>query len=250
METTRILRVNSKFRESGTACDFTYSLGDNIVATRITDLTLVSARVPRMFGNMYYPINQMDFMREGELVSMFVPQGQYTALTLATAMSAVMVDLGVDVSYDVVNHLFVFVARSTQVTLLVRSPIAAYIGLLQDTLLTNSPVSMTAQPTLDGPNCVYLQSNDLSRSLHCVDSRKVGTYIPLIAVIPCDVPYGFTINYECRDVLAQQVSYRLSESYPNLTMFDLQLCDQYGNVLSMQENSYCDFVFKITVSMS
>lgn len=248
----RVIRVNSKYRlPGGTSSNFVYSIGDTRIANRVMDLTLVSARIPRMFTNIYYPINQLNMIKEDIEMQSFVPPGQYTATELATQMSSVMLDSGMDVSYDVNSHRFIFHARQGDVLLLVNSPLASYIGLHEDTLCKSGiPKTLLYQPTLDGPSCVYIQSQALSLNIHCVDTLQVGTYIPLVAVVDCTTPYGFTISYECKDVLSQRIDYRSSQNYPNLSYFDIQLCDQYGNLLDMPPNSYCDLVFKITVDTS
>ena len=252
METTRFIRVNSKYKQpGGTSSKFYYSIGGTL-ANRVLDLTLVSARIPRLFGNIYYPLNELIFSIGGRLSSVYVNPGQYTAVQLASQISAVCVDTQVDCSYNVDTHRFIFTNRSdTTVLMIASSPIASYIGLTADTSLTNAPTSLPYPPTLDGPSCVYIQSDTLSMCAHCVDTPAIGTYIPLIAAVDCNVPYGFTISYECKDINSQLISYRLSQSLPNLSYFDIQLCDQYGNLLSdLPENSYVDLVFKITVDMS
>jgi hypothetical protein len=252
METTRFIRVNSKYRQpGGTSSKFYYSIGGTL-ANRVLDLTLVSARIPRLFGNIYYPVNELTFSIGGRLSSVYVTPGQYTAIQLAAQISAMCVDLQVDCSYNVDTHRFIFTNRgAATVFMLASSPISSYIGLTSDISLTNKPTSLPYPPTLDGPACVYIQSDTLSMCAHCVDTPAIGTYIPLIAAVDCNVPYGFTISYECKDINSQLISYRLSQSLPNLSYFDIQLCDQYGNLLSdLPENSYVDLVFKITVDMS
>ena len=252
METTRFIRVNSKYKQpGGTSSKFFYSIGGTL-ANRVLDLTLVSARIPRLFGNVYYPMNQLIYSYGGMRSSVFVTPGQYTAIQLAAQISALSIHHQVDCSYNVDTHRFIFTNRGSEtVMMMAESPISSYIGLAADLPLTNFPTSLPYPPSLDGPSCVYIQSDTLSMCAHCVDTPAIGTYIPLIAAVDCNVPYGFTISYECKDINSQLISYRLSQSLPNLSYFDIQLCDQYGNLLSdIPENSYVDLVFKITVDMS
>lgn len=257
-EACKVLRINSKFRTRGSSSDFIYSLGDSTILNQCLELCLVSARIPRLFGNIYAPINVLlakVFQEDGSFVQYSLPcnTGQFNAVELAAEMTKELARVNCTCSYDTTTHRFSFMSSgmsSSHIVLLASSPIAQYIGLTHDLYIDthNEPIQCQAPPTLDGPSCVYVQSYLLSRSIHCVDALTLGSYIPLVAVIPCQsTPYGFTVSYEANDINLQQISYRQSKNYPSLNQIDLQLCDQFGNILPLPDNAYCDLLFRVTL---
>ena len=156
METTRFIRVNSKYKQSGgTSSKFFYSIGGTL-ANRVLDLTLVSARIPRLFGNIYYPVNELIYSYGGMRSSVFVTPGQYTAIQLAAQISALSIHHQVDCSYNVDTHRFIFTNRGSEtVMMMAESPISSYIGLAADLLLTNTPTSLPYPPSRWSILCVY-----------------------------------------------------------------------------------------------
>ena len=250
-ETTKLIRVNSRYKDPGSVGNgnFVYNMGDLTLVNSCLDLVLVSARIPRLYGNVYSPINELMFLTPLGVTSVYVSPGQYNAIQLAMEISARCVDLAVDVSYNSDLHKFIFTSRSQAVTILVDSPLASYIGIMRDTVLgVGIAVEMDLSPTLDGPSSIYVQSSQLSRGATCGDCRQLGSYIPIVGVIPAaEVPYGFTISYQVTDTTAQLISYRSSKNFPPLNQFDIQLCDQFGNVLDLPSNAYVDLLFRVSV---
>ncbi len=250
METTKMIRVNSRFKDkdSNSNGDFIYNMGDLLMINSCLDLTLVSARIPRLYGNIYAPINELSFVDSfGEETTVYASPGQYTATQLAAEISARCVDISVTTSYNTDLHRFIFTARDRPQKMLASSSMAAYIGLLEDIVLGPTPFQIDYGPTLDGPACVYIQSSQLSRGSTCGDCKELGSYIPLVCCVPADVPYGYTVSYEAKDIQAQMVSYRSSKNYPNLSNFDIQVCDQFGNVLNFPHNAYIDLLFRVSL---
>ena len=83
METTKMIRVNSKFMDKASYgnADFVYAIGDPLLINSCLDLTLVSARIPRLYGNIYSPINELTFTDIFNVVTtIYVTPGQYTRL--------------------------------------------------------------------------------------------------------------------------------------------------------------------------
>ena len=111
METTRFIRVNSKYKQpGGTSSKFFYSIGGTL-ANRVLDLTLVSARIPRLFGNVYNPISELIYSYGGMRSSVFVTPGQYTAIQLAAQISAISIHHQVDCSYNVDTSVYFYESR-------------------------------------------------------------------------------------------------------------------------------------------
>jgi hypothetical protein len=57
---SRLLRINSRYRSAGTSSNFVYTL-DNRLVDAISGIALMSASIPRLFGNIYSPINVLTY---------------------------------------------------------------------------------------------------------------------------------------------------------------------------------------------
>jgi len=251
---SRLLRVNSRFAVSGYSNSNFLSNVESSLVTNVQSVTLLSASIPRLFTNIYSPINVLQYLVDGDVYQITIPEGQYTADQLAKQID---LDPNLSCFYDDLTHRFIFghttVVVGTQI-LLATSPLANYIGLDEDIqLLPLTFFSVNSPPALGGPNQVYLESQFLAQtncctSLGLLDATK---NIPLIIPIDCSqVPYGFHINYEAKTKLAQLTFNDLGVgSRVSLQNLDLSLTDQYGNHLNLPQNAFCDLVFKFNYTV-
>jgi hypothetical protein len=250
-QTTYLVRVNSRFRSTGTASRFQYRFDTKLVDD-IEKIELITAQIPRLFGNMYDNINRFSVLVTGSqlLGEVIIPAGQYTATQLAAAISAdTMSRFGFEVLYNETTSRFVFDSLNDY-TLVGR--LLPYIGILDDetNAFVVSPGITVAPypPTLSGPAEVYLESEFIAGS-NCVDSPEIRSpYIPLMCAIDCSaVPYGFNTHYERKTADNSSVFF---ENLISLRGIDIALLDQFGNDLTLPPNADSDFVFRVYIRTS
>jgi hypothetical protein len=250
--TTRLVRVNSRFRASGTSSVFTYKFDTKLVDD-IESIELISCQIPRLFSNIYPNINVFEVrVSGGQILGLVtIPPGNYTATELATAISTNTVStFGFEVTYNETTKRFIFDSLNAY-TLTGR--LLPYLGIPNNSLnpfalepgLTSAPYTCN----LSGPNQVYLQSSFIASSSGCVDSpEQRSPYIPLIIPVDCSsIPYGFVINFERKAPGSSMIVY---ENLLSLRGIDISLLDEFGNELDLGETVSSDFVFRITVRTS
>jgi len=239
---SRLLRLNSRFRqEGGSSSDFVYNLGSsNRQVDSVYECCLISASVPRLYPNVYAPINLLSYSDGAFERALVVPEGQYTATELAAAISNQTIDFGVE--YDQEKSRFV-ITSSSSITLHASSPIAGYIGLTEDRQSLGVPYALQAPPSLAGPPRLYIQSNFLA-NINCIESPdNVSEFIPLVSTIEASaVPFGFPISWEIKTIDSSRISFGGRAS---LRRIDIQICDEFGNVLPLPPNANVDLVFRV-----
>lgn len=246
---SRLLRINSRYcLNSFGNSRFIFQANSSLI-DNCQKISLISASIPRLFTNIYHPINVLKYTVDDVEFQITIPEGQYTAEQLA---SQIDLDPGLTCRFDDITTRFIFGhtdAKGVQ-TLRANSPIAAYIGVTEDISL--SPLSFTAAdsvPSLAGPSQIYLESQFLSQN-NCVSNLEdnLGNFlIPLMTVVDCStVPYGFTIHYESKTDSNSQVNYKSLGvgSKVSLRSIDINLTDQFGNYLNLPNNAYVDLVFR------
>jgi len=239
---SRLLRLNSRFRQQGgSSSDFVYNLGSsNRQVDSVYEVALLSASVPRLYPNIYEPINLLTYSDGAFERALVVREGQYTATELAAAISAATIDFGVE--YDEAQSRFVITASSS-IRLHASSPMASYLGLTEDRQSLGVPFALQAPPSLAGPPRLYIQSNFLA-NINCIESpENVSEFIPLVTTIEASaVPYGFPVSYEIRTIDSSRISFGGRAS---LRRIDVQICDEFGNVLPLPPNAHVDLVFRV-----
>lgn len=237
---SRLIRVNSRFAQ-GTNTNFVYYF-DSKAVDSCDEIVLISASIPRLFPNIYSPINVLTYSDGVNTYNYTVPAAQYTAVELAAALNNCP-DL--TVAYDEAAHRFTFQGALIYApyTLLASSPLANYIGLSSDLPLTGGVDYVESTPQLSLSQ-IYLQS-DLA-GLHCSDTPQLSDFIPLVTHIDCSaVPYGYTINYSLVNSESNSLSW--NGDLANLRRIDIQLCDCYGNTLVLPQSAFVDLIFRIYI---
>jgi len=246
---SRLVRINSRYATGRFSnSNFTFCINSALV-DNVQMVTLVSASIPRLFTNIFTPINVLNYTISEKEYSIVVPEGQYTADELAKQID---LDPSLGCSYDDITHRFIFshtVVVGKQI-LQSSSPIAHYIGLCDDIELR--PLSYTAAsapPVLGGPDQVYVQSQFLAQTNCCtsLEQSDATTNIPLICAVDCSaVPYGWTIHYDARTDLSSMGYNELAVgSRISMRRVDVQICDVFGNILNLPRSAFVDLVFKI-----
>jgi len=241
----KLIRVNAKYRSSGTTNNFMMKF-DVRDLDAVKGISVARASLNRSFSNIYSPINLLSYDPNlGPNVTMTIPSGQYTAATLATAITTASAgDWTVTYSPAPVDR-FVFTynnGASGSANLLSSSTIANYIGLTSDVLVPGvaTPTTLPSPPSLQGPDVVYIQSQFVSGS-HCIETLQNGSYIPYLAAIDfTNVPYGFSGYFEAKTPSVFQINYARESGTRSLMYFDIQLVDAFGNLLDLPENDFLD----------
>lgn len=260
----KLFRVNSKYRSSGTTSNFTMSFDARDLDT-VQSVALLDATLNRKFPNIYSPNNKLVLVTRtagptDTSVTATIPEGQYTATELATALTGAILSAGVagiTVTYSAApidrfsfvwdgtgpGYFYVTVATDVTSTYATSqySTISQSLGVMLDMQLTpNVPVLASTSPALEGPNEVYIQSNLIAGS-NCVDVPALSSYIPYLGKISYNnIPYGFTGIYQSTQAELQQVNYKLKSGTQSIRTFDVQLTDRFGNILPIPANCFID----------
>lgn len=243
MRRSRLVRLNSRFAQGKSNTDFVYFFSDKNV-DRVSEVVLLSASIPRLFPNIFAPINVLTYSDGVNILNFTVPSQQYNATQLAAAL-----DQCPDFTcrYDEVSHRFTFRASSgvyVPYMLMASSPIANYIGLSSNLLLEPDVVHhVESTPSLSLAQ-IYLQTSLCG--LHCNDTPMLAPYIPLYSAIDCSaVPFGYNINYSLKTSEACSLSW--SGDLVTLRRMDIQLTDMYGNTLVLPQTAFVDLIFRIYI---
>src|SRR5690348_6172680 len=102
----KLIRVNSRYKTNGTNGNFTMNF-DSKDLYQCKGVALARATLNRTFPNIYSPINTLWLTIDSNDAFITVPQGQYTATTLAAAIQAASSGQ-LTVTYDSTNNRFVF----------------------------------------------------------------------------------------------------------------------------------------------
>lgn len=259
MLATKLLRINSKYRtpNSASCADFSVNI-DSRDCENISQCVLLSATIPRMFGNVYAPNNELNCVygtapNPQQTLTFQINPGLYTAATLAAEIDRVVnAEFSfIRVRFDEVRQRIHFVTTDPPadfaLDVIADSGLAAIAGI-SSTLITTFQPDAFAQspPALQGPTQLYIESQFIGNRA-CLDILENGASIPLFNVIPCAlVPSGFDITYQATNVDGWAIDYDVeSTGLANLRTVDIRITDTYGYVLPIPANQHSDFVFKL-----
>ena len=237
----QLLRVNSRYKASGTNSNFRYVLGSNRSIDSIRAISLVRFEAMRLWVNVYDPINVINVLYAGVVPDTFIiPPGQYTALELVDAINAVSTG-AFTISFDETTNRFSFFSGDV-ITITASSPLGIYIGLMEDIQLNNTTVEVQTSPDLSGVDPIFCQSNIVA-STNAVDAEVLSGSIPLVDVISCsDVPYGYNVGWINHEIQSNLVEFT---SGMTLRSIDIQITDKFGNIIDMPANDYVNLIFRI-----
>ena len=253
MFTSKLLRINSKYRTSTSASNTDFQV---VIASKdlenISKCVLVSATIPRLMTNIYPPFNFLyGVLNMGVNLAFEIPVGQYTAEALALVIAAKVraVVPSVIITYDEILKRFKFEATDPAVTvLLYPDSIGQLIGISSPlTIQTQQAIVYAEGPTsLQGPSVIYIQSQFVSNR-NCLDISENGLSIPLVIPLKCNkVPYGFDISYVSPNEETFMINYTVENTGSvNLRSIDIRLVDMFGNQLFLPPNFNVDLVFKV-----
>ena len=258
---SKLLRVNSRYKtpNSVSNTDFTVNIQTRDLEN-ISRCVLMSATIPRNFGNVYEPNNVLSgFVSTSPQIpaqpfSVVVQPGSYNSSTLASALStAIGVPFPhISMSYDETLKRIKVVSTNSpplfDMYISADDPLAQLCGFTQSIVVGVMQKEVFAQSTtsLQGVSQVYIESTFIGNRA-CLDILENGLSIPLVNVIGCgSVPEGFDINYQALNEDCWMIDYAVENTgLANLRTIDIRICDTFGNVLTLPKNMNVDLVFRV-----
>ena len=227
---SRLLRINSRFKqptETNTQFSFIYD------GTNVSSIQLLKFACTRLFPNIFSPYDTL--IIDGQMIT--IPTGQYTAAELAAYITSTLHPCEVTAS-----NKFSFTGFGNEITPTRLSTIV--MGLPDMPVLT--PATALNVPSMQGPDPIYVESNDLALS-NCYDSEDSnGGNIPLVWSIANEAPFGFPISYEANDPTISQID--VKNGTLSNRRWSIRLTDMYGHTLTLPDNQYVDIIFKVFYS--
>jgi hypothetical protein len=226
---SKLLRINSRFKQvNETNTDFTFLYaGANLVR-----MQLVKFSCCRMFPNVYPPYNTLNV--DGTVYT--IPNGQYTAKELAEYITA---SIGIECTLSATSY---FQLPSISGVLAPTKLSSMLMGFAATNI--SMPAVATSTPSLQGPDPIYIESNDLALS-NCFDHDNSNSgSIPLVWSVNCsNVPFGYNIGWESNDAELNRID--IKDSTISNRTFAIKLTDKFGHVLILPENQHVDMKFKV-----
>ncbi len=239
----KMVHVNSVNKSYGTTSNFTIDFLTRDL-DKVRKVTMIKASLPRLFQNIWSANNIIDIQHPTGIDNFFtIPAGQYTATTLAAAMTTALAGINMAVAYNTTTNRFVFTysGPTTATISYANSTISQYIGLTAD-LVTGAPQSTQEPPQLSGPDEVYIKSQ-LVAANSAVEAGSTGS-LPLVGTISyIAVPYGFVGRFDASNLDIAHVEY---QDVVCMRRMDIQLTDVYGNELDLPSNCYLDMILQFT----
>ena len=258
---SKLLRVNSKYRtpNSKSNTDFTVNIQTRDLEN-ISRCVLLSATIPRMFGNVYEPNNVLSGFYSvspqipAQPFSVVIPAGSYTSVTLAAALNTALIVLFpfMSVSFDETRRRMKVEATLDKPPLFDMyissdDPLAGTCGFTQSIVVgAQSTAYAQSATSLQGISQVYIELLFIGNR-SCLDILENGLSIPLVTVVGCgSIPEGFDINYEATNPDCWMIDYNVENTgLANLRTIDIRVCDTFGNILPLPPNQNVDFVFRV-----
>ncbi len=239
----KLVQINAAQKSYGTNSNFSINFNTRDL-DRVTSVTMVKASLPRLFQNIWSANNVIDIVHPAGIDNFFtIPPGQYTAVTLAAAMTTALAGINMGVAYNTTTNRFVFTytGPTTATISFANSSIAIYIGLTAD-LITGAPQSTQAPPQLSGPDEVYVLSQLVGGTSAVAASSQ--TNIPLVGTISfIAVPYGFVGRFDSKQLELIHIEY---PDQVVMRRVDIRLTDVYGNELSLPDNCFLDMILQFS----
>lgn len=241
---THLVRLDSRTREptSVSNTDFTtITLPFHTVSLRIIQVIL-----PNLFTNIQSSPpnnNNSTFLYEtgGVPTSFVIPDGFYSISTLIdyieTQLSALVITFTIDPDTSQLTLTNGGGATFEVINSDDGNIIADVLGItITETVESLGTTTFGNPPNLFSHNQIYVSSRRLCNSFNLISQEQ---RLPIIAVVPIDVPYGGIINYQPAD---PQVIY-FESNYP-ITEADIQIVNHYGEVLHLPSNHHINILIE------
>jgi hypothetical protein len=239
----KMVQVNAFYRSTGTTNNFTIDFKTRDL-DRVTKVTMIKATLPRTFTNIWSVNNTINIQHPAGIDNIFViPPGQYTASTLATAMTTACAGISMAFTYSGTTERYTatYSGVTTATIALSGSTIADYVGLTADITL-GAPTAFQSPPQLSGPDEVQVRSN-LVAATSTVSAAETA-YVAILGNINfTDVPYGFTGRMDAQNLDIAHVDF---PGQVCMRKMDIQLTDVWGDLINTPDNCYLDMILQFS----
>jgi len=228
----KLLRINSADRsnDSASTTDFTVDYPNVQVLAKIVSVVVKHVSFPNVFYNITSNNNVLKHEGlAGVVITTVVPVGSYTLSSLTAFLATELITI----VQDPLTFLLTFTA-SVGFPLRIYGPedgstLAPYLGIPATTPLNTSDFTAPNAPKLQGVQHVHIASKFLSKGNNMIDANT-SQEIPVVAIIPCDVPVGSIKHYETFHEMLDVINY---ESEQTLQTIDIKLYDDERNLLDL-----------------
>lgn len=241
----KMVHINASNKSYGTNTNFTIDFLTRDL-DKVRKVTMIKASLPRLFTNIWSANNVIDIQHPAGVDNFFtVPAGQYTATTLAaaltTACSGINMAFALNSTTDRIRATYSGVTTATLVADPTKSTIAQYIGLTSDITL-GSPTDMQDPTQLSGPDEIFIKSQLVAAS-STVEAGDTAAISLVGSISFTAVPYGFTGRFDSHGLDIAHVEF---QDVVCMRRMDILLTDVYGNEISLPNNSYLDMILQFT----
>ena len=226
-----LLRISSSEKSDGSSTsDFTVSYPNVQVLAKTVSIVVKHASFPNVFYNINSGNNEFIYrMAGGSDASIVVPEGQYTISELMAYLNTSLAVFSVGtITQD--PHTFKLTLTATTYPFdLISSSMLPVLGFVATTAPLTSHLAPN-MPQLQGVQHVFIKSRVLSKGNNFIDANTKQEQ-NILAMIPCDVPFGSVKHYE---TVHDQLDVVNFPSETSLQDIDIQLVDSNGNELNLQ----------------
>lgn len=244
MQDHKMCQVNAALRSTGTTSNFSIDFRTRDL-DKVVKVTMIKATLPRMFFNIQSWNNTINIIHPALTNNLFqIPVGQYTATTLAAAMTTATAGINMAWAYLTATSRIQATYSGVTTADLDAGPlstIAPYIGLFANITL-GAPASMQNPPQLSGPDEVYVKSNLVAAS-SCVAPGSTTSKSIVGNINFTDVPFGFTGRWDSQNLDIAHVEFPYQVC---MRKVDVQIVDVFDNEMELPDNCYLDMILQFS----
>lgn len=240
---SKLVRISSSERLSGTTTNFTFDFGQNL--QQVKKLSIETVNFFNNFYNIDQNNNQYSATTNVDSKSFTIPAGRYTVGSLldviGTQISGMTSSPDFSWDQDPITNLVSLTLTPGVVTSLSLIPVDAttfpffYLGFDATTTLTmvspNLTVTATDFPKMYGPSMVFIKSSFLAPA-NAFDQK--GQISDILVGVPVTAPYTALNSWRCLEDTLCEIDYGRPRQ---LNQVDIVLQDREGNILDLHGGS-------------
>jgi hypothetical protein len=225
----KLIRIRSRDRLPTSVSSSNFS----VAYPNVQVLSKVVASVVKhvSFPNNFYNIDDNNNVFVWESGSVVIPIGNYDTTTLLTALNALVAGVFV-FSQDPLTSRITVESLIGQVIIYSKnegSTLSQVLGILEEVSVITTYTTDNL-PQLEGVQHVYIASKFLSKGNNMIGANQAQE-IPVVVMIPCNVPFGSIKHYETKHERLDIINY---ESEVDLQKIDIRLFDGNNNPLNLR----------------
>ena len=243
MSSQKLIRITSTER------DLTIYPNSNDFAVKfdnVESLQNVSSIVLKhaSFTNTFYNIDNdsLQLLYQGGAVNIFISDGkQWTIYDLLDYLNSVGGwPTSHNWTYDPKTNKITIIADATHTIQILSGTLLAKLGLASQSSVQTADFTGPYQINLSGIQHVFIYSKTLGQGKNMIKGKNQQD-VSVLAMIPCDVPFGSVKHYETNHDNLDIVNFK---NFVNLQDIDISLRDGQGRLLDTS-NHHVSLVLKI-----